>query len=172
MPRGRRSNPATDRDGVWFPHIDVDMKLPITSSQDMLHHAKSASWKKQRLPLICVTYNRTEVQHGFPFSSHDNRHSIQLSGEYLDSGLGRRKTPHETRQQSSRNFNLSCHSTPPRPFNYRDGFTNSQISYRGRQDTETPFCRRYPKRHHERSAHIGDLPENRFMWFGGDRGLS
>ncbi|XP_040217377.1 testis-expressed protein 36 isoform X1 [Rana temporaria] len=171
MPRGRRSNPSTDRDGVWFPHIHVDMKLPITSSQDMLHRAKSSSWKKQRLPLICVTYNKTEVQHGFPFSSHDNRHSIQLSGEYLDSGLGRRKTPHETRQQSSRNFNLSCHSTPPRPSNYWDGFTNSQISYRGRQDMATPFCRRFPKCHHESSAHRGDLPENRFMWFGGDHGL-
>ncbi|XP_018412848.1 PREDICTED: testis-expressed sequence 36 protein [Nanorana parkeri] len=172
MPKGRLCMPSAEKDGLWFPHIGVSMKLPVTSTQDMLHHAKSASWKEQRLPLICVSCNKNEVQNGFPFSSHDNRHIIQGSGEYLDSGVGKRKTPHETRQQSSRNFNLSCHSTPLKPSSCWNGFSNYQISFRGRQDTEAPFCRRYPKHHHERSARIRDHPEDHFMWFGGSHGLS
>ncbi|KAM5140413.1 testis-expressed protein 36 [Mantella aurantiaca] len=172
MPKGRLYNPTTEKDGLWFPHIGMNMKPPMTSTQDMLHPAKSTSWKEQRLPLICATCNKTEVQNGFPFSSHDNKHIIQESGEYLDSGLGRRKTLHDKRQHSSRNFNLSCHSTPPRPSTFWDGCSNYHIAYRGRQDTETPFCRRYPKHHGERSACIRNLPEDHFMWFGSSQGPS
>ncbi|XP_072280031.1 testis-expressed protein 36 [Pyxicephalus adspersus] len=172
MTKGSLCKPSTHRDGLWFPHLDVNMKLPMTSTQEMLHPAKSGSWKEQRLPLICAPGNKNEVHNGFPFSSHDNRHVIQRSGEYLDSGLGRRKTPHETRQHSSRNFNLWCHGPPPRSSSCWNGFTTYDITYRGRQDTETPFCRRYPKHHHERSTCVQDLPENRFMWFGGSHGLS
>ncbi|KAM9324835.1 testis-expressed protein 36 [Gastrophryne carolinensis] len=169
MGKGRLYLPSAEKDGRWFPHIDIGTKLPMTSTQDMLRHSRSAAWKLQRLPLICTTCTKNEVQNGFPFSSHDNRHIIQRTGEYLDSGLGRRKEVHEKSQHSSRDFNLMCHEAPPRGSSYWDQFTNYQISYRGRQDTEAASCRRFPKFHPERSACIRDLPENSFMWFGGYR---
>ncbi|XP_068113619.1 testis-expressed protein 36 [Hyperolius riggenbachi] len=171
MPKRHLCNPPTARDGTWFPHIEVNMRLPRTSTQDMLQHAKSASWKEHRLPLICAA-NKAETPNGFPFSSHDNRHTIEWAGEYLDSGLGRRKTPHDKRQHADGNCSFSSHAAPLRASSYWDGFSNYQASYRGRQDTETPFCRRYPKHHPERSAHVRDVPENRFMWFGDYRGRS
>ncbi|XP_066454938.1 testis-expressed protein 36 [Eleutherodactylus coqui] len=169
MPKGRLCNPSTEKEGRWFPHIDVRNKLPLTSTQDMLYRAKTASWKETTLPHLWTTKN--ELQNGFPLSAHDNRNLIQGSGEYLDSGLGRKKAPLERRQHSSRNFNLSCHDQPPRATSYWDDFTNYQASYRGRQDTERPFCRRYPKHHCERSVYMRDLPENHFMWFADDRSI-
>ncbi|XP_044155745.1 testis-expressed protein 36 [Bufo gargarizans] len=171
MPKGRLCNPPTEKEGIWFPHIDVNNKLPMSSTEETLHRARTAPWREARLPLLCSTRDRNELQNGFPFSAHDNRNLTQGAGEYLDSGLGRKKTPVERRQHSSRNFNLSCHDQPPRVTSYWDGFTNHQTSYSGGQDTERPFCRRYPKHHHERSAYMRDVPENRFMWFADYRSV-
>ncbi|XP_056388750.1 testis-expressed protein 36 [Hyla sarda] len=161
MPKGRLCNPCIEKDGIWFPHIGVSRKLPMTGTQEMLYRA---SWRETRLPHLCTAGNKNQAQDGFPFSAHDNRNILQGAGEYLDSGLGRKKTPFERRQHSSRNFNLLCHDQPPRATSYY-GLTSAQISYRGRQDTEKPFCRRYPNHHHERSTHMQNLPENHFMWF-------
>ncbi|XP_075699220.1 testis-expressed protein 36 [Rhinoderma darwinii] len=171
MPKGRLCNPSVEKEGIWFPHIDINNKLPMTSTQDMIYRARTTSWKEARLPHLCTTCNKNEMQNGFPFSAHDNRNLIQGAGEYLDSGLGRKKTQMERRQYNSRNFNLSCHSQPPRATSYWDGFTNYQTAYRGSQDTEKPFSRRFPKHHQERSAYTRDLPENHFMWFADYRNV-
>ncbi|XP_077114479.1 testis-expressed protein 36 [Ranitomeya variabilis] len=165
MPKGRLCNPSNNKEGIWFPHIDVNNKIPLTSTQEMFYRTRTASWREGRLPHLCTTCNQNDLQYGFPFSAHDNRNLTQGAGEYLDSGLGRKKTPMERRQHSSRNFNLSCHEQPPRATRQCDGFTIYQTTYRGRQETEQPICRRYPKHHNERSAYIKDLPENHFMWF-------
>ncbi|XP_071987525.1 testis-expressed protein 36 isoform X2 [Engystomops pustulosus] len=143
----------------------------MSSTKEMLYWARTAPWKEAKLPHLCTTCNKNELQNGFPFSAHDNRNLIQGAGEYLDTGLGRKKTPLDKKQHSSGHFNVFCHDQPPRPTSYWDGFTDHQISYRGSQDTEKPLCRRYPKHHHERSTHMRDLPENRFMWFGDYRSV-
>ncbi|KAM3914107.1 testis-expressed protein 36 [Leptodactylus fuscus] len=171
MPKGRLCNPSTDKEGVWFPHIGVNNKLPMSGTQEMYYRARTASWKEAGLPHLCTTWRKNELQNGFPFSAHDNRNTIQGTGEYLDSGLGRKKTPGERRQHCSQNFNLLCHDQPPRATSYWDGLTHHQSAYRGRQDTEKPFCRRFPKHHHERCAYIRDLPENHFMWFADYRNV-
>ncbi|XP_038600339.1 testis-expressed protein 36 [Tachyglossus aculeatus] len=42
-----------------------------------------------------------EANPDFPFSAHDNKHSLQNWGEYFDSGLGRRKVAAGRRQHNS-----------------------------------------------------------------------
>ncbi|MEE6486356.1 hypothetical protein FKM82_014581 [Ascaphus truei] len=165
MPKGTLNNPSTEKDGIWFPQIGEIKRLPRTSTQTMFHQAKISPGRHDlRLPLICQT--QKGVQNGFPFSSHDNKHVLQGVGEYFDLGLGRKKTLKEKRRNNSQNFNVWCHGTPPRATSYGDGFTNHQVSYGGRQDTERPLLKRYPKHHHERSARsIRPDPENDFMWF-------
>ncbi|XP_063818315.1 testis-expressed protein 36 isoform X2 [Pseudophryne corroboree] len=163
MPKGRSYNPPTERQGIWFPHIDVRNNLLLTSTQEMYRQAKTASWKEPRLP-------HNEFQ-DYPFSAHDNRHVIQSTGEYLDSGLGRKKTPAERRQHTSQNLNLSNLETPQRATNEWAAYTNYQVSHKGRQDTERPFCRRYPNHHYTLSTYRRDLPENHFMWFADYRAM-
>ncbi|XP_075072078.1 testis-expressed protein 36 [Mixophyes fleayi] len=169
MPKGRLYNPPTERHGIWFPHIDVNIKLPTTSTQDMYHQANTEPRKQQRLPHVCTTWNKNEVQKDYPFSSHDNRHVIQSMGEYLNSDLGRKKAPIEQRQHTSQNLNLSNHETPQRPITDWNVYSNYQVSYMGSQGTEWPFCRRYLKHHHNWSAYKKDLPENNYMWFANYR---
>ncbi|XP_053305915.1 testis-expressed protein 36-like [Spea bombifrons] len=134
----------------------------------MLNQTKTGIGNDFKLPQIYKTQRKNGVHSGFPFSLHDNKYSLH-SVEYFDAGLGRRKSGKS--QHSSQNFNLFCHETLPNAPSTLDGASLYQDTYKGRQDTERPFCRRFPKNHKERSAHMKPVPENRFMWFGDYRSL-
>uniref|UniRef100_A0A8C5PR39 Testis expressed 36 n=1 Tax=Leptobrachium leishanense TaxID=445787 RepID=A0A8C5PR39_9ANUR len=164
MPKGRLCIPSNKKDGEWFPHVGMTRKLPRTSAQDMLQQAPPPLRGEYRLPLICSTRRKTEVQNGYPFSAHDNRHLIQGMGEYFDTGLGYKKTSIGERQHQSQ---ISFHDGTAGRW---DAASLYDISYRGLQDTERPFCRRFPKHHTERSSRMKPLPENVFMWFADYRG--
>ncbi|KAM4635971.1 testis-expressed protein 36 [Discoglossus pictus] len=169
MPKGRLSNPPTGRDGTWFPHIGVIEELPTSSTQDLYRQGRIASRADQRLPLICATQRKGEVNNGFPFSTHDNRELLHYFGEYLDVGLGRRKISKEKRQQDSKNFNLYCHDPPAKTPSYLNGFTNYQTDYTLLQGTEQPLYRRYPKHHPESAA---TKKREHVMWFADHRAAS
>nr|XP_009668862.1 PREDICTED: testis-expressed sequence 36 protein [Struthio camelus australis] len=62
-------------------------------------------------------------------------------------GFGRKKVEPERRQQNSQNFCLWAHESVP---SSDDGFTIYQTSFMKDQNTEQPFCRRYPKHHLEK----------------------
>ncbi|CAH2322300.1 Hypothetical predicted protein [Pelobates cultripes] len=168
MPKGRLNNPSTRQDGEWFAHIGMPRKLPMTSTQNMFYPPKQFR-VDYRLPPICITQRKNEVQNGYPFSAHDNRHLIQGVGEYFDIGLGHKKTSIGKRQDQSQNF---CRDAATSVTSRWDDFSLYEVSYTGHQATEQPLCRRFPKRHTERSAHMKLLPENAFMWFADHHGTS
>ncbi|XP_013964300.1 testis-expressed protein 36 isoform X7 [Canis lupus familiaris] len=121
MAKGRRFNPALDKDGRWrvlvfqFPQIGLTQKTPESSTSAVLkepHRPHLSRQVEERLPPIYKVREKQAVNNNFPFSVHDNRHSFQSSGCYLDSGLGRRKISPEKRQHVSRNFNLWADGSP------------------------------------------------------------
>ncbi|XP_060027091.1 testis-expressed protein 36 [Erinaceus europaeus] len=149
MGKGRRFNPSLDNDGLWFPHSGVPQKTQESITKAMLRepHCPQASQQIQgKLPPIYRIREKQAVNNSFPFSLHDNRHSFENYGYYLDCGLGRRKIPPEKRQQISRNFNLwACDYVP----SCLDGFSNNQISYPSPEAVVIPIFRRFPRQYKE-----------------------
>ncbi|XP_068807254.1 testis-expressed protein 36 [Struthio camelus] len=144
MPKARWANPRTERDGAWFAHAGVcesRAESPAGSAP------KQVRYVEENLPPAYRARERQAVNNSFPFSSHDNRHCLQNVGEYFDFGFGRKKVEPERRQQNSQNFCLWAHESVP---SSDDGFTIYQTSFMKDQNTEQPFCRRYPKHHLEK----------------------
>ncbi|XP_038296801.1 testis-expressed protein 36 isoform X2 [Canis lupus familiaris] len=138
MAKGRRFNPALDKDGRWFPQIGLTQKTPESSTSAVLkepHRPHLSRQVEERLPPIYKVREKQAVNNNFPFSVHDNRHSFQSSGCYLDSvtlmahkGLGRRKISPEKRQHVSRNFNLWAGSASFQTGQYRHESTHHIFS--------------------------------------------
>ncbi|KAM8911749.1 testis-expressed protein 36 isoform 3-T3 [Lycaon pictus] len=88
MAKGRRFNPALDKDGRWFPQIGLTQKTPESSTSAVLkepHRPHLSRQVEEKLPPIYKVREKQAVNNNFPFSVHDNRHSFQSSGCYLDS---------------------------------------------------------------------------------------
>ncbi|XP_050567895.1 testis-expressed protein 36 isoform X2 [Cygnus atratus] len=82
---------------------------------------------------------------------------LPLTYRAREQGMGRRKVEPERRQQNSQNFFLWAHESVP---SSEDGLTIYQTSFVKDQNTESPFCRRYPKHHTEESRTDKSAPEN------------
>lgn len=166
MPKGRLYNPSTQRDGIWFRHPDPDELGTITmqSTVAMLKNAEllKAQDPEWRSPLKFRAKPQKNTKPDFPFSSHDNRNTMQTSVEYFDAGLGRKKVEKDKGQQVSQNFILWSHDTPPKATSYLDGYTNYQTSYTSPQGVCTnkrAFCGRYAKCHMAKSLCVETIPE-------------
>ncbi|XP_011841818.1 PREDICTED: testis-expressed sequence 36 protein isoform X2 [Mandrillus leucophaeus] len=88
MTKGRRFNPPLDKDGRWFPHIGLTQKTSESNTRAMLKEPQSphSPWQVEgKLPPIYKVREKQAVNNQFPFSVHDNRHSLENSGCYLDS---------------------------------------------------------------------------------------
>uniref|UniRef100_A0A8D2AIN7 Testis expressed 36 n=1 Tax=Sciurus vulgaris TaxID=55149 RepID=A0A8D2AIN7_SCIVU len=149
MPKGRRFNPPLDKDGTWFPHVGLTQKTPESITSATLkepHYPHSSGRVEGKLPPIYKVREEQAAKNSFPFSVHDNRHSFENSGYYLDSGFGRKKIPPDKRQHVSRNFNLwACDYVP----SCLDGFSNNRISYVYQEAMTIPNFRRFPRRYNE-----------------------
>ncbi|XP_002916174.1 testis-expressed protein 36 [Ailuropoda melanoleuca] len=165
MAKGRRFNPALDKDGRWFPQIGLTQKTPESSTSATLKEPHRPHLSRQvegKLPPIYKIREKQAVNNSFPFSVHDNRHSFQSSGCYLDSGLGRRKISPEKRQHVSRNFNLwACDYVP----SCLDGFSNNQISYVYQEVLVVPIFRRFPRHYHEIWNSFKFIPQRSYTEF-------
>ncbi|XP_035958951.1 testis-expressed protein 36 [Halichoerus grypus] len=165
MAKGRRFNPALDKDGRWFPQIGLTEKTPESSTSAMLKEPHRPHLSRQvegKLPPIYRVREKQAVSDNFPFSVHDNRHSFQSSGCYLDSGLGRRKISPERRQHVSRNFNLwACDYVP----SCLDGFSNNQISYVYQEVVVVPIFRRFPRHYNEIWKSFKFIPQRSYTEF-------
>ncbi|XP_020034944.1 testis-expressed protein 36 [Castor canadensis] len=165
MAKGRRFNPTLDKDGRWFPHIGLTQRTPesITSTALKESHCPRLSGQVEgKLPPIYKVQEKQAVNHSFPFSVHDNRHSFEDCGYYLDSGLGRKKISPDKRQHASRNFNLwACDYIPSR----LDGFSNNQISYVYKEAMVMSSFRRFPRRYNERWSAFKFIPEQSYAEF-------
>ncbi|XP_021567981.1 testis-expressed protein 36 [Carlito syrichta] len=139
----------TDANGFPFPHIGLMQKTPesITSAMLKESHNPQLSWQvRGKLPPIYKVREKQAVKNNFPFSVHDNRHSFENSGHYLDSGLGRKKISPDKRQHVSRNFNLwACDYVP----SCLDGFSNNQISYVYKEAMVDSSFKRFPRCYNE-----------------------
>uniref|UniRef100_A0A8C7AX17 Testis expressed 36 n=1 Tax=Neovison vison TaxID=452646 RepID=A0A8C7AX17_NEOVI len=155
MAKGRRFNPALDKDGRWFPQIGLTQKTPESSTSAMLkepHHPRLSRQVEGKLPPIYKVREKQAVNNNFPFSVHDNRHSLQSSGCYLDS----------KRQHASRNFNLwACDHVP----SCLDGFSNNQISYVYREVVVLPIFRRFPRHYNEIWKSFKFIPRKSYTEF-------
>ncbi|XP_009985639.1 PREDICTED: testis-expressed sequence 36 protein [Tauraco erythrolophus] len=161
MPKGRWSQPSEQRAGAWFAHVGVCQSQPESTTRSALkwiQNPGAAQYVDDRLPLAYRIREQRAVNNNFPFSSHDNRHCLQNVGEYFDSGMGRRKVKPESRQQNSQNFLQWAHESVP---SGEDGLTIYQTSFVKDQNTESPFCRRYPKHHSEKWCTDKPVPEEK-----------
>ncbi|XP_006880196.1 PREDICTED: testis-expressed sequence 36 protein [Elephantulus edwardii] len=161
MPKGQCFKPPLDKDGIWFPHIELTQKTPESITRATLKepHGPHAIWQVERkLPPIYKVREKQAVNNNFPFSAHDNRHSFRHCGHYFDSGLGRKKFSEEIRQHMSRNFNLwACDYVP----SCYDGFSNNQISYVYKEAMVIPYFRRFPRHHSEIWSTFKFIPERK-----------
>ncbi|XP_029887367.1 testis-expressed protein 36 [Aquila chrysaetos chrysaetos] len=160
MPKGRCSHHCEQRADAWFAHVGVCQDQPESTTASALKQVQNsgaAQYVEDRLPLAYRTREQRAVNNNFPFSSHDNRHCLQNVGEYFDFGMGRRKVEPERRQQNSQNFFLWAHESVP---SSEDGLTIYQTSFVKDQNTESPFCRRYPKHHSGKCCTDKPVPEN------------
>ncbi|KAK1333377.1 hypothetical protein QTO34_005760 [Cnephaeus nilssonii] len=165
MAKGRRFNPPLDKDGRWFPHIGVTQKTPESITSVTLrepHNPRFSRQIEEKLPPIYKAREKQATHNNFPFSVHDNRHSLRNSGLYADSALGRRKVAPEKRQHVSRNFNLwACDYVP----SYLDGFSNNQISYVCPEAVVVPLFRRFPRQYSEVWGTWRFIPERSYAEF-------
>ncbi|PNI24683.1 TEX36 isoform 1 [Pan troglodytes] len=162
MTKGRRFNPPSDKDGRWFPHIGLTQKTPESITSATSKEPQSPHLPRQaegKLPPIYKVREKQAVNNQFPFSVHDNRHSLENSGCYLDSGLGRKKISPDKRQHVSRNFNLwACDYVP----SCLDGFSNNQISYVYKEAAVVSSFRRFPRCYKEIWNAFTFLPERSY----------
>ncbi|XP_035125344.1 testis-expressed protein 36 [Callithrix jacchus] len=165
MAKGRHFNPPFDKDGRWFPHIGLTQKTPesITSATLKEPHRPHLSRQVEgKLPPIYKVREKQAVNNHFPFSVHDNRHTLENHGSYFDSGLGRKKISPDKRQHVSRNFNLwACDYVP----SYLDGFSNNQISYVYKEAMVISSFRRFPRCYKEMWNTFMFLPEQSYTEF-------
>ncbi|XP_055464827.1 testis-expressed protein 36 [Psammomys obesus] len=164
MAKGRRFNPPLDKDGRWFPHIGLMQKTPesITSATlKEIHSLYLSQQAERKLPPI-YKIREKQAKNNFPFSVHDNRHTFENCGCYLDSGFGRKKIPHDKRQQVSRNFNLwDCDVIP----SHLDGLSNNQTSYVPKKAVVISTFRRFPKCYHEKWNNFNFFPNQNYEEF-------
>ncbi|XP_032031373.1 testis-expressed protein 36 isoform X1 [Hylobates moloch] len=162
MTKGQRFNPPSNKDGRWFPHIGLTQKTPESITSATSKEPQSPHLPQQaevKLPPIYKVREKQAVNNQFPFSVHDNRHSLENSGCYLDSGLGRKKISPGKRQQVSRNFNLwACDYVP----SCLDGFSNNQISYVYKEAVVVSSFRRFPRCYKEIWNTFTFLPERSY----------
>nr|XP_004659253.1 testis-expressed protein 36 [Jaculus jaculus] len=163
MVKGSRFNPTLEKDGKWFPH-NVQ-KTPESITGAMLKEPLCPHLPKQleaKLPPIYKVREKQAVNNSFPFSAHDNRHSFQSCGCYLDSGLGRKKISPDKRQHVSQNFNLwACDCTP----SCLDGLSNNQISYVYKDAMVVSGFRRFPRCYKERWSAMKFIPKQSYAEF-------
>ncbi|XP_063100979.1 testis-expressed protein 36 [Cavia porcellus] len=145
MAKGRRFKPSIDKDGSWFPHIGLTQKTPESLMSSVLKEPycpKLIQQAEGKLPPIYKVREKQVVSNNFPFSGHDNRHSLENFGCHLASGLGRKKISPEKGQHVSRNFNLwACDFIP----SCLNGFSSNQIAYVYKEAVMVPNFRRFPK---------------------------
>ncbi|KAL2769120.1 testis-expressed protein 36 isoform a [Daubentonia madagascariensis] len=165
MAKGRRFNPPLDNVGRWFPHIGLTRRTPESITSAMLKEPQSPHFSqqvKEKLPPIYKIREKQAVNNNFPFSVHDNRHSFENSGYYLDSGLGRKKISPDKRQHVSRNFNLwACDYVP----SCLDGFSNNQISYVYKEAVVVSTFRRFPRHYNEIWSTFKFIPKRSYTEF-------
>ncbi|XP_067322367.1 testis-expressed protein 36 [Anolis sagrei] len=164
MPKGKRANPSTSRDGIWFAHhgnVPIYPETLTAAMQKQILNPEATHQIDTRLPVMYKVREKKPVS-TFPFSIHDNRHCLLGVGEYLDSGLGLRKFKQEVNQHHSKNYLLGA----PQPIASSTGHrTTYQTSFVQYPSTKPPLVGRFPRSHVARSNVWKSKAEKECMWF-------
>ncbi|KAF7239218.1 Testis-expressed protein 36 [Varanus komodoensis] len=164
MPKGRRANPSTARDGVWFKqcgNLQIYPESLTASMQKQILNVEAIHQVNNRLPLMYKVREKKPVN-TFPFSVHDNRHCLLNVGEYLDSGLGLKKFQQDKYHNISQNYFFLAHEPIPSSTSHHSIYQTSFVQY---PNTEKPFLGRFPKSHINRSFALNSAPKNECLWF-------
>ncbi|XP_025026211.1 testis-expressed protein 36 [Python bivittatus] len=163
MPKGRRANPSTTRDGIWFKqsgNLQIYPESLTAAMQKQILNVDANCKIEKSLPLMYKVREKKPVN-TFPFSIHDNRHSLVNVGEYLDSGLGLRKFQ-EKCQHYSQNYCFLAHEPIPSSNACRTIYQTSFVQY---PDIKHSILGRFPKSHIDKSIALHSAPKNDYMWF-------
>ncbi|XP_067927838.1 testis-expressed protein 36-like [Watersipora subatra] len=156
MPKGRGSNPSTENVGSWYCHntckdyLNVGSRLSSTSTGSMLDTKKESKRLQPDSSSHTFDYkSKTLYDQENPFSYHDNKNDIQLTGEYFGNGkntrhLGRKIADDKTNQHRSEISSFLKH----RGREVTDSFfhSNYMLSHEAKV-TELPSHKRFPKRY-------------------------
>ncbi|KAK0052781.1 testis-expressed sequence 36 protein [Biomphalaria pfeifferi] len=157
MTKGRNFTHATDSDGLWYRHRqvesrDVDSRLGLsTSTREMLEAPFSAPVRPSSPPTLYKQKEESLHNQEYPFTQLNNRNFFQNRGEYFGNGrdtrcLGRRVHPHDKRLHHTENSFLHHRSNDMTPFDYNP---ITATSFRHPEPTEAPTRRRFPKIYQE-----------------------
>ncbi|XP_053365822.1 testis-expressed protein 36 [Clarias gariepinus] len=175
MTKGGKRYANMDQDGRWFAHVDSQQckvtREACTTTGAMLSQGTSQRMQEQqRFPKKCISHEKKTMSRTYPFSTHDNRSSLQESIETYDEVLGRKKCLDDRRQHKS-HFCL-CHdgSVCAVSLGSRDNsiYQSDFLTQQNTESTEgTQGSRRFPRNHLKKSQQAAKAQaEERYMWFG------
>ncbi|XP_076460820.1 uncharacterized protein LOC143293617 isoform X2 [Babylonia areolata] len=172
--------------GIWFSHRGADhtgngtTRAELTSTGRMLSapfatttSSPSSSTSTVLRPQPPPTPFKNRAQTTYlttnPFSSHDNRNTIQDRGEYFGDGkdtrnLGRKLLqPLHSRLHHTDPAFLNHDSRAPHHPDYKSEFSSSFL---GRPTAQPPTTRRFPRARSEPPTGPAPLPTSTTDWFG------
>ncbi|XP_070801065.1 testis-expressed protein 36 [Pituophis catenifer annectens] len=163
MPKGRRANPSTTRDGIWFKQCENLQIYPESLTATMQKQIFNIDANCQTVKNVPLMYKEREKKpvNTFPFSIHDNRRCLLSMGEYLDAGLGVRKFRDKC-QHYSQNYYFLAHEQIPSSNAYHSVYKSSFVQY---PDIKHSILGRFPKSHIDKCIALHSAPKNDYMWF-------
>ncbi|XP_043912124.1 testis-expressed protein 36 [Protopterus annectens] len=170
MPKGRRNNPSTKKDGEWLPQIDIPPFSAVSATRSMLSWQPKVSQKEltARLPEVYKINEEKLAKREFPFSAIDNKHALRNKGEYFIHGIGRRKVDVQKSQHTSQKCNLFGEETPNEETARLTSLSFYQTTYVGNQNTVHTIHRRFPKDYTKQIPRATPPTESNVLWFGKD----
>ncbi|XP_074092395.1 testis-expressed protein 36 [Macrotis lagotis] len=138
------------RAGIWFSHLGLIEKTPESTTTAMMKQPFLPESKRKveaQLPLRYQILQKQANRYYYPFSMHNNKHSLDFCGHGLDEGLGRKKLDQVQTHFHSTNFNRWASGYIPSP---DDSLSTYQASYMPQPRSKGPLFGFYPKHHADR----------------------
>ncbi|KAE8280744.1 Testis-expressed protein 36 [Larimichthys crocea] len=167
MVKGGKRYSSMSNDGKWFAHpVSPESKARSCHTGIMLTQAESSLPQALNFERYPKWKTRQESRE-YPFSDHDNKHTLKDNISVFSRGVGRRKCLDDHRQHNS-HFCL-CHDGADNSTEQtRGNITNYQTDFMVKQAVNGPTStRRFPRNHQQKSAEAALAQAGeQFMWFG------
>ncbi|XP_072413665.1 uncharacterized protein [Chiloscyllium punctatum] len=167
MLKPKNDTPRRESFGTLFNHpnvqefrICVEPESTADKCMTMQNQNFSPSKLNDKLPSLYGDYEKRR----FPHTTYRLDHTLKPLPFDLE-----QKKPSIVKQ-TAHTFELWDQGNPSE-MSGRFGFTIYQTSYQGKQETERPFCRRFPKIPSKRSKLAQTQNPTEVMWFGKNSSL-
>ncbi|XP_035519915.1 testis-expressed protein 36 [Morone saxatilis] len=168
MVKGGKRYSSMSNDGKWFAHPvlpenETRSRETCTSTGNMLTQVKSSLPQDLNLERYPKWKTQQESRE-YPFSGHDNKHSLKDNISVFTHGVGRRKCLDDHRQHNSH----FCLCRDENDSSSRENVTVYQTDFMVKQAVNGPTStRRFPRNHQQKSAEAAlAQAAEQFMWFG------